>query len=68
MTGAYYPKILVITEEPPRENSLGFGRTLTNILKDYPSDKILYYVSDDNYAHTESTAHSFSYISFGFQQ
>lgn len=40
-----YPKILVVTEEPLRSNSFGFGRTLTNIFKDYPSDRVLFYVS-----------------------
>jgi len=62
-----YPKILVITENPPRENSLGFGRTLTNILKDYPSDKILYYLPDEDYSHPDYQVFQSKFLKFGLK-
>jgi glycosyltransferase involved in cell wall biosynthesis len=64
---SHHPKMLVITENPPRENSLGFGRTLTNILKDYPLDKILYYVPDNDFSHADFKTFQSNYLTFGFK-
>jgi hypothetical protein len=61
----HYPRILVITENPPRDNSLGFGRTLTNILKDYPIDRILYYVPDNDFSHPDFRVFQSNYLKFG---
>lgn len=47
------PKILIVTEEPLRDNSYGFGRTLTNIFKHYPTENILFYISDYDYTHKD---------------
>src|SRR5258706_2680727 len=65
MTETNYPKILAVTENPPRDNSLGFGRTLTNILKDYPVDKLLYYVPDDDFGHPDFRVFQSKYLKFG---
>lgn len=59
-----YPNILIITEEPLKANSAGFGRTMVNIFRDYPRENVLFYVQDANYEHEQYKAYNSKFITF----
>ena len=46
-------KILLVTEEPFRENSFGFGRTITNLFKSYPIDLLSFYLPNGDFTHKD---------------
>lgn len=54
MSGTHkYPKILIVTEEPLRNNSFGFGRTISNIFNKYPIDSLLFYIHEGSFSHKD---------------
>lgn len=57
-------RILVITEDPLNKKSLGFGRTLTNILKLFPNDSLLFYVPKNNFIGEGYSEYTYSVIKF----
>ena len=46
-------KLLIVTEEPFRENSFGFGRTMTNLFGAFEHIQTLLYVKDGDYTHPD---------------
>lgn len=62
-----YQRLLVITEEPLRSNSLGFGRTMTNIFENYPKDKLLFYIPAGDYSHEDYKTLGSKFVTFSFK-
>jgi glycosyltransferase involved in cell wall biosynthesis len=53
----------LVTEEPFRQNSFGFGRTMTNLFGTISVNELMLYVKDGDFTHKDYQ-HTHSYISF----
>ncbi len=46
-------RLLIVTEEPFRDNSFGFGRTITNLFSAFEIEQTIVYVKDGEYTHPD---------------
>lgn len=61
-------RILVITEEPLSKTSLGFGKTLTNILQLFPTSTLLFYVPKNDYDKDGYREFAYPVVKFRYKQ
>ncbi|MBC7650280.1 MAG: hypothetical protein H7101_00870, partial [Deinococcales bacterium] len=64
LSGNIWPRLLIVTEEPMRANSSGFGRTMVNIFQNYPIANLLFYVPNGKYNHPDYQLYNSSFITY----